>query len=190
MSNAAASSTAANAAVFDQPHWRVIAQGFDTERWFQDGQALGTGGIQMPQATRLATGHYYYRFASSASPQPAQLGGGWWLDFENFSIIRRFAAEHGYSLRDAARLMLALPYAWTRVDLLVRALLRAPMRAYTGLGKPAQSSATGPDRGTRWVPTQHVTVRQLYLPGLFIAGAAVQLYQTSFAQPVELSRLH
>lgn len=30
---------------FLEPHWRVIAQGFQTETWFNDGQAIGTGGI-------------------------------------------------------------------------------------------------------------------------------------------------
>jgi hypothetical protein len=182
-------STPANAKIFEQPHWRVIAAGFDTERWFNDGQAAGTGGIANPQPTRLPAGHYYYRFASSASSRHAQRGSGWWLDFENFSLIRRFAGEHGYTLREAARLMLALPYAWTRVDLQVRALLREPLRAYTGLGKPAQGADKGADRGTRWIPTQHVAVRQLYVPGLYVQGQDKPLYESVFAQPIEVSAL-
>ena len=181
--------TPANAKIFEQPHWRVIAAGFDTERWFNDGQAAGTGGIANPQPTRLPAGHYYYRFASSASSRHAQRGSGWWLDFENFALIRRFAGEHGYTLREAARLMLALPYAWTRVDLQVRALLRDPLRAYTGLGKPAQGADKGPDRGTRWIPTQHVAVRQLYVPGLYVQGQDTPLYESVFAQPIEVSAL-
>jgi hypothetical protein len=192
-------STAANAAFFARPHWLVIARGFDTERWFSDGQAIGTGGIVNPQPTRLPSGQYYYRFASSSSVRTAQLAGGWWLDFENFALIRRFAADHGYPLREAARLMLALPYAWTRVDLLVRALLREPLRAYTGLGKPAQAAvkaalpgklpAPDADRGTRWIPTQHVAVRQLYVPALFEMVDGRPLHETVFSQPVEVSRL-
>ena len=178
----------ANADVFSQPHWRVIAAGFDTERWFNDGQAVGTGGIVNPQPTRLPAGQYYYRFASSQSPRAAQLGGGWWLDFEGFNTIRQFAEQHKYTLREAARLMLALPYAWTRIDLLVRALLRQPLRAYTGLGKPAQGAAGGADRGTRWIPTQHIPVRQLYVPGL-ATGDPKPLYETAFAQPVQITHL-
>lgn len=61
----------------------------------------------------LRTGNYYYRFASSDSPHEAKFGGGWWLDFENYKKIEAFAPQHGYSIRDAARLMLALPYDWT-----------------------------------------------------------------------------
>ncbi len=36
--------------------------------------------------------------------------------------------------------MLALPYAWTKVNLQVRALLREPLQAHTGLGKPARGA--------------------------------------------------
>ena len=118
---------AANESCFSQPHWRVIAQGFRTEDWFDRGQAVGTGGILQPRPVRLTVGHAYYRFASSASPRSAQLGGGWWLDFENFKQIEAFASANGYSIRDAARLLLALPYAWTKVDLRVRAVLCIPL---------------------------------------------------------------
>jgi hypothetical protein len=168
----------------------VIARGFETERWFNDGQAVGTGGILSPQPTRLAAGQYYYRFASSASPRAAQLGGGWWIEFEALTQLRHFAQANGYTLREAARLMLALPYAWTRVDLLLRALLVAPLRAWTGAGKPVLAPAGGADRGTRWIPTQHIVVRQLYVPGLSLPGANGRpLHETVFDQPVQISRL-
>jgi hypothetical protein len=175
----------ANVAEFEQPHWKVIAAGFDTEKWFSDGLAEGTGGILMPEATRMPSGHYYYRFASSASAVPAQLGGGWWIDFQAFKTIDTFAKTNGYRLKDAARLMLALPYDWTKVDVLIKALLKSPLRAYTGVGKPAQGGAGGADKGTRWIPTQHIKVRQLYVPGLFVKGRSMQLYETVFVQPPE-----
>jgi hypothetical protein len=176
---------AANGHCLSQPHWRVIAQGFQTESWFNDGQAVGTGGIRNPQPVSLPTGNYYYRFASSGSPREVQLGGGWWLDFENYKKIESFAKQHGYSIRDAARLMLALPYAWTRVDVKVRALLALPMKAYAGEGKPAQGAKGGGDKGTVWIPTQHVKVLQLYIPGLFVKGASPreQLYERAFSLP-------
>jgi hypothetical protein len=175
----------ANALVFDQPHWKVIARGFDTEKWFNDGQAEGTGGILMPQPTRMPSGSHYYRFASSTSARPVQFGGGWWIDFEAFKTIETFATNNGYRLKDAARLMLALPYDWTKVDLLIKALLREPLRAYTGIGKPAHGGSRGADKGTTWIPTQHIKVRQLYVPGLFVKGRSPQLYETVFVQPPE-----
>lgn len=182
-------SEAANAQHFAQPASRIIASGYSVESWLHDGQAVGTGGIANPQPTRLLTGHYHYRFASSSARRTSQLGGGWWLDFENLNLVQRFAADNGYSLREAARLMLALPYAWTEVDLLVRALLIKPLRAWTGAGKPAQGANAGPDRGTRWIPTQHVVVRQLYVPGLAAPGEAAPLFEQVFRQPAEVTRL-
>ena len=181
--------TPANAEFFAQPHWRVIAAGFDTERWFNDGQAVGTGGIFNPQPVRLPTGHYLYRFASSRAPASTRLGGGWWLDFESFNRIRQFASRHAYSVRQAARLMLALPYDWTRADLLVRALPMHDLQAYAGLGKPARGSDIGPDRGTTWIPTVGLQVRQLYVPGLFVPGRDTQLYESVFAPAAEFTSL-
>lgn len=180
---------AANAEEFNSPHWRVIAQGFDTEAWFNDGQAVGTGGIAMPQPTRLPSGQYYYRFASSTTSRAAQVGGGWWIDFEAFNTIRQFAAGNAYRLKDAARLILALPYDWTKVDIQIRAFLRSPLRAYTGLGKVAQGRGGGPNDTDTWTPAQHVTVRQLYIPGLFVRGRSQQLWETVFVQPPEITQL-
>ena len=176
---------AANESCFLDPHWRLRAQGFNIESWLNDGQAVGTGGIRNPMPTRLPTGNYYYRFASSSSSRDGQVGGGWWLDFENFRKIERFAQENDYSIREAARLMLALPYAWTRVDVMVKALLAVPLKAYAGEGKPAQGAAEGDDRGTAWIPMQHIKVCQLYIPGLFIESPppAEQLYVKAFPSP-------
>lgn len=172
-----------NGHLFSEPHWRVIAQGFQTESWFNDGQAIGTGGILKPRPCHLKTGHYYYRFASTSSPREAQLGGGWWLEFEEYNKVRSFSQKNDYSIRDAARLMLALPYAWTQVDVLVKALLQRPLKAYAGEGKPAQGSKDGADRATTWIPTQHIKVCQLYIPGLFVRGTRPreQIYEKAFS---------
>jgi hypothetical protein len=187
--DAKAPATAANAEQFAQPHWRVIAQGFDTEAWFEHNRGKGTGGILMPQPTRLPTGQYYYRFASSSSPRAAQMGGGWWIDFEAFHRIETFASANGYRLKDAARLLLALPYDWTKVDVLIKAVLKSSLRAYTGLGKPAQGKAGGADKGTACIPSQHQKIRQLYIPGLYSPGKSPQLWETVFQQPPTVTSL-
>jgi hypothetical protein len=181
-----------NAHCFAEPHWRVKARGFDPDVWVRQGRAVGTGGILMPQEIHLPIGQYYYRFASSKRSIAEQLGGAWWVDFENFRTIRSFAQAHGHSLHGAARLMLALPYAWTDVDRLVRAFLKVPLKAYTGYGKPALGAADVRDRGTSWVPTQHIKLRQLYIPGLLaddMPAPTQQLYEMAFRQPVEVTAL-
>jgi hypothetical protein len=59
---------------------------------------------------------------------------------------------------------------------------RAPRRAIPA-GRLLLFAAA--DKGTRWIPTQHIKVRQLYVPGLFVKGRSMQLYETVFVQPPE-----
>jgi len=147
--------------------------------------------VEAYRRANLIDPEYYYRFASGASSREAQRGGGWWVDFENFSAIRSFAEKNGYSIREAARLMLALPYAWTQVNVLIRALSKKPLKAYAGEGKPARGTTTGPDKGTLWIPTQHVKIRQLYIPGLYIKGIPPQeqLFESAFQWPAQMISL-
>lgn len=180
---------ARNAHCFSEPHWRVIASGFSTESWFGDGQVVGTGGILNPMRTHLRVGQRYYRFASSTSGLRGQVGGGWWIEYAHFAVIKDFAAQHGYQLGDAARLFLALPYEWTRVDRLVSAILEVPLDAYVGHGKVAQSTKRDPrDRESKWVPVQHQPVAQLYVPGLVSlrtdsSRGEHDLYKLAFPNP-------
>jgi hypothetical protein len=163
---------ALNNICFEQPHWKVIAQGFATEEWFNDGQAVGTGGIKFPRRVTLKVHHRYYRFASSTSPRVAHLGGGWWMSFDDFNTVRHYAERNQLEVTYAARLFFALPYTWTRVDRIVSALLAAPMDAYAGEGKVAQTLAE------KWTPLQHLKVTQLYIPGLISNSNGNNLYKT------------
>lgn len=175
----------ANAACFSDPRWRLRATGFDTEFWFNNGQVRSNGGIPVPKEIKLLVGQRYYRFASSTSSRDAQIGSGWWLTYESFRQIREFARTHGYSLSESARLHLALPYSWTRVDRLVSAILAVPLRAYAGRGGVAHGGvADARDADAKWIPLQHREVMQLYIPGLFVKGASEQLYTRAFPNPV------
>ena len=163
---------ALNSICFTQSHWRLIAQGFDTESWFADGQGVGSGGIKNPSRIHLMPGHRYYRFTSSASTKAAQLGGGWWISFDTFNTIRHFAERNQLEFTYAARLFLALPYEWSRLDRIVSAILAAPVDAYAGEGKVAKTA------NDKWTPVQHLKVAQLYIPGLVSNSNAKNLYET------------
>ncbi|MCK0196684.1 hypothetical protein MWN34_07120 [Ancylobacter sp. 6x-1] len=191
--------TSANEECFQQPHWLMLARGLHVDRWLDDGQWVGTGGIEMPRAVHLRTGQRYFRFASSAAPA-AQVAGGWWIDFENFNTISRFHEKNEMSLTEAARLFLALPYDWSRVDRLVSAILEVPLKAYAGAGKPVRPvdhedshigygrSGKGqiPEGASSWVPQKHGGVTQLHIPGLYVKRedhSARQLYEIAFPHP-------
>ena len=96
--------------------------------------------------------------------------GCWWLEFEQFNIIRHYANEatqYGMpdSKRMAIRYSLALPYSWTECDLLLRGCLRSPVHAFRGLGRRARGVGK---TGNTEIITPPVTMQiyQLYIPGL------------------------
>lgn len=68
--------------------------------------------------------------------------------------------------------MLSIPWEWSKVDKLVYAILEKPLDAYAGKGKPAESKDVGEagahpnDKGTTYIPPEHLEIKQLYIPGL------------------------
>ena len=72
-----------------------------------------------PEQQDLRVGQKYCRFASSTSSREAQLGGGWCLTTRISQRSADLPASRTSTWPYAARLFLALPYAWTRVDGLV-----------------------------------------------------------------------
>jgi hypothetical protein len=128
------------------------------------GWVVENGGMAMPVQVHLRIGQRYFRFSNSSQPKEQQKKGGWWVEFETFNAIRKYAREQA-TPREAARYLLGLPWGWTPCDVLLTAILEEPLDAYRGEGKPASSSHPN-DRGTRWIPPQHLEVYQLFIPGL------------------------
>jgi hypothetical protein len=172
---------AINARFFQQPHWLILARGMNVEDWLEHDVLHGTGGISFPTPVHLSVGNRYYRFASSATSKDVQVGGSWWIEFDQFHKIKTYAKQNGHSLSYAARLFLALPYDWTRVDRLVSAILEAPLKAYAGKGKVASGNANVSNNV--WTPIQRYAAIQLYIPGLFIKGHNPPLHTVAFPEP-------
>ena len=93
------------------------------------------------------------------------------MAFDDFNTIRHYAERNGLEFTYAARLFLALPYEWTRVDRIVSALLTDHVDAYAGEGKVAKPGKE------KWTPIQHMKVSQLYIPGLIGNSNGDDLYQ-------------
>lgn len=139
----------------------IEASGGDTEN----------GVIVNPKPVKLRAGQYYYRFASSGVKDPLKRKQScWWIEYEYFTTIRRYANEatkYGApdSKRMAIRYSLALPYSWTNCDRLLRGCLRHPLHAFRGLGRRARGASK---EGDTQIITPPVTmlIYQLYIPGL------------------------
>jgi len=162
-----------NQKCFRQPHWLLEARGFDAEAWYdrrpdkQEGRQ--NGGIVDPQQTHLSPGHRYYRFAGATTAWIDQLSSPWWMSFDTFQIIRQYADRNDLGLPHAARLFLAIPEEWSRMDRVISAQLAEPLDAYAGRGKVA----TGTDGN--WTPIQHMQVTQIFIPGLRVNRMPTQL---------------
>lgn len=130
------------------------------------GWAEYNGGISMPKRTPVALDRFIYRFANSRTPHHQRRCGNWWVEYEAFTMIRRFMRESGGTRRDSLRYLLALPWSWTGVDRVLRARVIKPLDAYRGLGKAAQGTHTR-DSNTIYIPPQHLKeLYQLYIPGM------------------------
>jgi len=162
---------ALNAICFNQDHWKLVAKGYDVRAWYDEGLGKGTGGIQSPVRMPVHIGHKYYRFASGDTPRSAQLGGGWWISHNTYSTINEYAKQNALSLQYSARLWLALPYDWTRVDRVISAYLMEPIDAYEGAGKQVTTATDN------WTPPQHIKLTQMYIPGLIKNSKEDNLYK-------------
>ena len=154
---------------------------FFTPAAYSDAQGLSrtttewpeaNGGITQPSRVHLRTQLYYYRFASSDTPHAHRVAGPWWVEFEVLKKVAIFARETGATPRDAVRYFLAVPWRYSKVDRLIRALLVHPLDAYRGEGR-AVNTETEPagahprDHDTVYIPPRHVhEIYQLYVPGM------------------------
>ncbi|MCG8671948.1 MAG: hypothetical protein MI867_21270 [Pseudomonadales bacterium] len=162
---------ALNAVCFGQEHWKLIAKGYDVRAWYDEGVGKGTGGIKSPVRQSLEIGHRYYRFSSGDKGLAGHLGGGWWISYEIYKHILEFSKSNSLDLPYAARLWLALPYDWSRVDRLVSAVLCKPIDAYQGAGKQVEL------KDETWTPPQHQKLTQMYIPGLLQNSSVNELYK-------------
>lgn len=134
-----------------------------------DGQIVipaSNGGIDKPQAVLIPAGTTLIRFANAPFVHHAA-AGAWWLDFPNYKIVETYADETGKPVQAAMRELCAVPEEWSSMTLLIQAVTRSPLAAYTGRGKPAVAqnrvSAVKTVDPLRYSRQQ---VMQLFIPGL------------------------
>ena len=180
---------ALNQEFFDRPEMLRIAQGqspvpADTpgpgDILGPDGQIVipaSNGGIENPKAIEIPVGTTLIRFGKAPFVQHAA-AGNWWLDFPNYKIVEGYADETGKPVQAGMRELCAVPHEWNCMTLLIQAVTRYPLAAYTGRGKPAVETFTGLGKkaadAKRVVSTKTIEplrynrqqVMQLFIPGM------------------------
>lgn len=160
--------------------------GFDPkvpDEWLK---ASRNGGMNRMNRVHLAVGQYYYRFCDLArfnADWKRQASGPWWIEYETFDLVRRFAREHQH-IRDygrksgqcglsyAMKLHAAVPYEWGDGGALIVARLKARVDAWKGWGATADladdpAKRDQRDSAAKYIPLQNKSVFQLYIPEIW-----------------------
>lgn len=120
-------------------------------------------GMWAIQRVHLPAGQRIYRFGSTAAPD-LWYAGAWWMRYEDLTKIRAFAERSGVSLGYAARRLLAVKYEWGNANVLLSALVAAPLDAYAGRGRVQVDDRAAAGGAYDWHPP--TDVMQLFIPGL------------------------
>ena len=125
------------------------------------------------QVKTLPVNQMLFRFASSQIPYQYREAGPWWVDQENYlkiiaackSSFQQYGARR-LKLGSLGRSALAIPFAYSRADIIVQARVKEEINVFAGMGKP-QDIETAPD-GTityiGWIASPNLA--QLYVPNI------------------------
>jgi hypothetical protein len=158
---------------FDRPDTLPTARGESSKAAIvaPNGEVLlyaTNGGIVSPARTELAPGTRLVRFGSSGLPSIV-VQGSWWLDWDNYKLVERFADQRSLPVAVGVRLLCCVPLEWSVMDVVVQVRLKSPLLAYSGASAPAlvRDRKTGT---TEYIDgfTSHTnpSIVQIYIPGL------------------------
>lgn len=177
-----------NQEYFDRPDAIKKARGRDTGGYRhakgKDGQVLYdyiaeegdlNGGIIRPKPYTIPRNTIIIRFGGSgkshkpgiarkrATPMvPETAAGEWWLDWQNYRLVERYADSTGESISYAVSQCCAVPNDWSDLSFLIQAVTRAPLICYKGKGRPATQGDEMIDPQSAGKPD----IDQLFIPGL------------------------
>ena len=131
--------------------------------------------------TTLLPGIEINRFANTKRPD-LYFTGPWWISFSPYEALKKYARFRNQSLSLAARTCLAIDWEWSNVDVLVKAVIKEPLSAWSGTPKTQTPKRDRRYTGMRWVPDRDIT--QLFIPGLWEADPEVsgrKIWQGAFS---------
>jgi len=121
----------------------------------------GVGGMMNVTPVKLLTHMKIYRFASAGKSDDDVYSSPWWFGVSAYEALEAWATHEKRTLRDEARLRLAVPPEWSNMDVLLCATIRQPLSAWSGTPRTARTKK-GQRYGPAWTPDRSMT--QLYIP--------------------------
>lgn len=123
-------------------------------------------GMLKPDQDKLKVGHYYYRIGhakNALSPTREEVASAysspWWMDFQTLKTLMVFSEYNSISLTVSGRIKNAVAHSFGKSNILVSGLLKRPVRAFIGAGRPIESD------GQIYYPPGDI--KQIFIPGLY-----------------------
>ncbi len=151
------------------------------ENFMESSATKAREGLLTLTKTNLLPGITINRFANTKRPD-LYYTGPWWISFSPFEALKKYAKLRDQSLSLAARTCLAIDWEWSNVDVLVKAVIKDPLSAWSGTPKTQTLKTDRRYTGVRWEPDRDIT--QLYIPGLWESDPKVpgrKIWQSAFS---------
>jgi|LGVF01.1.fsa_nt_gb hypothetical protein len=122
-------------------------------------------GLSGLTTVNLFPGMIISRFASTKY-RDRYFTAPWWISFSPFEALEKYAKIRKQSLSEAALECLAIG-DWSNADVLVKAVVKKRLAAWSGTPKTQVKKVRSMYTGVRWEPDRDIT--QLFIPGLYEA---------------------
>lgn len=126
--------------------------------------------LRSPRTVTLHTGEALFRFASTDNNSTKWAGGAWWIrESDYYQINSRYEAGRRQHKEDAltfgfiARGALAVKPSWSRLDVVVKALVLQDINAFEGVGQTQRDEL---DNGIQITLPGWPSISHLYIPGI------------------------
>lgn len=130
-----------------------------------------TSGMRSPRVVTLHAGDVVFRFASTQSPNESWAAGPWWateMDYRKvISEHTRSQHEHGddgFSLGYVGRTAFAVQPSWSKMDIVVKAIVLNDIKAFAGRGQRQHREVL--PNGMHLTLSGWAEVDQIFIPGI------------------------
>jgi len=172
---------------FDRPNSIVRARGdlgFEQRRnelpvTASDGAVftpIASGGMISPQPYVVAVGSRLVRFGKGPLT-PDAAGGDWWLEYDEYKKVERFADARGVSVPFMVRELCCVMPEWNDMTMVLQARVMQPLIAYRGLGAPVTArgkivfdAKVGEELGVMQLLVPGLSVGDVRRDALFVTG--------------------
>lgn len=133
----------------------------DAVRLAARGGLAGNGGVFHPVDDRLIVGTRMVRYCSATVPPRGP--GRWWLLEKHYLMIEEQAKAYGVPTAALVREHCAVVSDWSDMTRRLTCVVKAQLRCYRGVGKPAFSRGTLEHDG---LMAAELGIVQYFIPGL------------------------